>query len=54
LGFLEGNVEKIGRLRLDIEYEPLRNVYVRLNAFATTQGSRTERELRFGIRIGAH
>jgi hypothetical protein len=52
--FLDGKLEKISRLRLDIEYEPIRNVYVRLNAFANTRGGRTERELRFGIRLGAH
>lgn len=52
--FLDGTRERIGRLRLEIEYEPLRNVYVRLLAFANTLGSRDEREVRFGLRIGAH
>jgi len=52
--FLDGRLERIGRLRLEIEYEPLRNVYVRLHAFASTLGERVEREIRFGLRVGAH
>lgn len=52
--FLDGRLEKIGRFRLEIEYEPLRNVYVRLHAFANTLGDAVEREVRFGLRFGAH
>jgi hypothetical protein len=52
--FLDGRIERIGRLRLEIEYEPVRNVYVRLHAFANTLGPVVEREVRLGLRIGAH
>ena len=52
--FLGGKIERISRVRLDIEYEPVRNVYVRLNAFANAHGDRIEREMRIGLRIGAH
>jgi hypothetical protein len=51
--FLDGDRQKIGRLAVEIEYEALRNVYVRLNGFANTNGSLEEREIRLGIRFGA-
>ena len=52
--FLDGALEKISRFRFDVEYEPLRNVYVRLSARLSTLGSITEREVRFCMRVGAH
>lgn len=53
VAFLDGINEKIGRLRLEVEYEPLRNVYFHLTAFSNSRGDHRERELRAGLRIGA-
>ncbi|MBC8144361.1 MAG: hypothetical protein H7X80_02180, partial [bacterium] len=51
--FLDGIEEKIQRFRIEVEYEPVRNVYLRLTAFANARGESREREVRASLRIGA-
>jgi hypothetical protein len=52
--FLAGNLEKLTRLRLEAEYEPLRNLYVRLIAFRTSAGAVDDNEVQIGVRVGVH
>jgi hypothetical protein len=56
--FLDGNLEKSLRLRLEAEYEPLRNVYLRLialrNRTDSGSGETTDMQLWFGLRLGAY
>ena len=56
--FLDGNIQKLTRLRLEVEYEILRDVHIRFTGFrnATTsnQPAATEEDVQgwFGVRIG--
>jgi hypothetical protein len=56
--FLDGELETLTRLRLEAEYEPLRNTYLRLIAFRNQTRSAvattTDTQLWFGLRIGAY
>ena len=55
--FLDGALEKITRARLEVEYEPLRNIYLRLIFLhdETRREDETVRDtqLQFGVRVGA-
>jgi hypothetical protein len=56
--FLDGRLEKATRMRLEAEYEPIRNLYLRLIASHTqTESSISipdDTQLWFGIRVGIH
>jgi hypothetical protein len=56
--FLDGVLERTTQFRLDAEYELLRNLYLRAIAQVTrteaTAATTTDRQLWFGIRIGAY
>ncbi len=56
--FLGGELHTLTRLRLEAEYEPLRNLYLRLEASYdrshTEAATEAVTELRFGVRVGAH
>lgn len=52
--FLSGNIEKLTRLRFEAEYEPLRNIYLRLIAFRHRAGDEDNTELQLGLRVGVH
>lgn len=58
VSFLDGILEKTVSLRVEAEYEPLRNVYLRfalLRDAVNLAGRETSQtEVRFGLRIGAH
>lgn len=55
--FLDGNLETIVRGRIEAEYEPLRNLYLRLiflrNEIRRPEGTEQDTQVQFGIRIGA-
>jgi hypothetical protein len=54
VSFLDGRREAVEQFRVELEYEPLRNVFLRLVALSDRLGSETLSEARFGIRVGAH
>lgn len=57
VSFLDGTLEKIMRGRVEAEYEPLRNLYLRFiflrNKITRPEGAEQDTQLQFGIRIGA-
>lgn len=56
--FLDGNVERLTRILLTIEMEPLRSVYIRLIAklsqVADAAFVRVDRQISLAIRVGSH
>jgi hypothetical protein len=56
--FLDGNLEKTVRLRIEAEFEPIRSVYFRLtglhNSTKSDTGDTDDNEVWIGIRVGAH
>jgi hypothetical protein len=56
--FLDGRLERSVRLRLEAEYEPIRNLYLRLIATHTQTESSIaipdDTQLWFGVRVGVH
>jgi hypothetical protein len=58
VSFLDGNLQTTTRVVLEAEYEPIRNVYLRLMARSEgiEAGSANDRhaEIRIGLRVGAY
>jgi len=56
--FLDGEIETLTQLRLEAEYEPLRNIYLRViatrNRTASAIATLTDTQVWFGLRIGAY
>jgi len=55
--FLDGTLETIVRGRIEAEYEPLRNLYLRLillrNEIRRPDGTESDTQVQFGVRFGA-
>ncbi len=56
--FLDGNLEEVSRIRLVVEYEPIRNVYLRMiglnNRRVDSLSTKSEGEIRMSLRVGVH
>ena len=51
--FLDGDIEQLLQFRFEAEYEPLRNIYLRLNALRYKVDETTDTQVWLGLRIGA-